>query len=120
MSDCKTLARPGYWCEWLLHTPKKEFGARLLLASERPGAVEAMIWVCVLMKVRMPKISNNEARKIEQFVEHGYAEPLRRLMNEEPFSFTISEGNTTLEWAIRRAIFLPLYDLHHHPPTHKQ
>jgi hypothetical protein len=120
MRDDKTWTRPGYWCEERVHTPTSEFGTRTVSAWKALTASEAITWVYIALRIHVQSLPEDEL-SARAWLEHGRHQSLRGLMNGEPFSFSISEGQTRVELMIRRVIFLPLSRCHldhsdHHYP----
>lgn len=110
----KTLTRSGYWCEERVHTPTSEVGSKTVSAEQALTAGEAIAWVSLALRVHVQALTEDELLAARAWLAHGCIQSLRNLKNGEPFSFSVTEGNTRVELLIRRVTFLPLSRCHFH------
>lgn len=104
----ETLRVPGYWCEYHLVSPEKEFGRRTVASLGVDSVRSAVQWVEASLRTFVPLLAPGEVEKALRWLRSGQRQTADALLGGRGISISLVHGKTRIEWTIRPVVFLTL------------
>lgn len=102
------LARPGWQCEFTVHTSGVDGGCARLGARGAGTPEQALVWMRLSVRELVSGFAPEDCERAYRWLEYGQWEAVYLLRSGEPYRFTARFETSVLEWSARPVVFVPL------------
>jgi hypothetical protein len=108
MTQPTPVVMRGYRCECRTHHPAKGEAPALLGSIDVETAPQAVRWLRVALRTISPALGSDAFEEAWQWLSEDHHDTLQTLAQGEPFTLTLRQGVTTIQWTAHPVRYLTL------------